>query len=67
MNLNSVGTILRIALIAIGLVAIWYISISAVYLLISVLFGIEFSFTVSALLFVAVMFLRMFYPKNVFI
>ena len=67
MNLNSIGTITRIVFIAIGLVAIWYASISAVYFLISVLFGLEFSFIISVLLFGVVMILRMFYPKNVFI
>lgn len=67
MSINAIGTVIRIAFIAFGLVAVWYLSISAIYLLLSIIFSLKFSFAVSALLFAAVMFLRMFFPKNVFI
>jgi len=67
MSINSIGTVLRIAFIAFGLVAVWYLSISGIYFLISVLFGLKFSFSITGLLFSAVMFLRMFFPKNVFV
>ena len=67
MSTNSIGTVLRIVLIAFTLVAVWYISISIIYFLISILFGLKFSFAIAGLLFAAVMFIRMFFPKNVFV
>lgn len=67
MSINAIGTVLRIAFIAFGLVAIWYLSIGAIYFLITIIFSLKFSFAILALLFAAVMLLRMFFPKNVFV
>lgn len=67
MSSNVLGTVLRIALIAFGLFSFWFVSVGMVYLIISLIFGFEFSFKIWVIVFSMVVFFRMFYPKNVFI
>ena len=67
MSINALGTIIRIFGIFFSLLIFWYILVNISYILVCVLFGIEFSFQISLLLFSFIMIYRTFYPKNVFI
>jgi len=67
MSINALGTIIRIFGIFFSLLIFWYILVNISYILICVLFSIEFSFQISLLLFSFIIIYRMFYPKNVFI
>jgi len=66
MSSNAIGTVFRIGLIFISLILIWLSPIILGYYLICLIFEIKFSFDVVFLLFMLCIFIRMFYPKNVF-
>lgn len=67
MSSNSMGTIFRIGLISLVLFCVWFFSIGFIYVVVLLLFGIEFSFSTWILAFLVVIGLRMLYPKNVII
>ncbi|WP_041654701.1 hypothetical protein [Arcobacter sp. L] len=67
MSKNSIGTIFRIFLIFLSLVSFWLVTLAIFYLVISLIFSIEFSFKTYFILFSCFIIFRMFYPKNVFI
>ena len=66
MSNNAVGTVLRIVMIFILLVLVWVIGIAFVYGLFCLLLGMTFSLKTLGGLFVALVMVRMFYPRNVF-
>jgi hypothetical protein len=67
MSKNSIGTIFRIFLIFLSLVSFWLVTLAIFYLVISLIFSIEFSLKTYFILFSCFIIFRMFYPKNVFI
>jgi len=66
MSSNAIGTVFRIVLIFLSLIAIWLIPLTIIYYLIALVLGIGFSFLSVIYLFLGIMIFRMFYPKNVF-
>ena len=66
MSSNAIGTIIRIGFIALFVMLLWLLSALAVYLVVIFLFGLEFSLSTYSILFLLLILLRMFYPKNVF-
>ena len=67
MSSNAIGTLFRIALIALGLFCVWFFSVGVIYFLATLLFGFEFSINFWIGIFLIVILFRMFYPKNVFV
>jgi hypothetical protein len=63
---NYYGTLVRILLLAIGLLCFWFASVFLLYAIGSLIFGYEVRFAHLGLLFVGVLLLKAFYPKNVF-
>ena len=66
MSSNAIGTIIRIGFIALFVMLLWLLSVLAVYLVVIFIFGLEFSLSTYSILFLLLILLRMFYPKNVF-
>ena len=66
MSSNAIGTVLRIGLIFISLILIWFIPIVIGYYLLSLVFGMKFSLSGAFFLFAVVVLIRIFYPQNVF-
>jgi len=65
MSINSIGTILRIVLIFLSVVLVWFIPILISYYVICLVLGIEFTIIGSLYVFGVVIVIRAFYPKNV--
>lgn len=66
MSSNAIGTVLRILLIAFGLIVIWYLPVYVAVVIISYIFDFDIGLNMSLILFAIVMIYRMFFPKNVF-
>ena len=64
---NHTGTVLRIFGIGVFLVVFWYTLITGVYFLACSVFGFEFGFGMSFMLFGMWIVLRALFPKNVFV
>lgn len=67
MSINAIGTIIRIIFITIGLVGFWFFGVAFFYFIVSLFFSLEFTLSTLWILFAIVIFIRMFYPKNVFL
>ena len=67
MSINAVGTIIRIIFITLTLISFWFFGVVFCYFIVSILFGFEFNISTFWILFAMVIFIRMFYPKNVFL
>ena len=67
MSSNAVGTIIIAGLLLVTLILGWFVLSTSIYLLISLIFHFKFSFTISVYVFLSVMCIRVFYPKNVFV
>lgn len=66
MNKNIIGTLFRIVLLAFILLNFWFWSIAFVYLIITLIFNFKFSWFILWSLFLCLIFVRIFYPKNIF-
>lgn len=66
MSANILGTLFRIVIIAFGLLTLWFLLVSLIYVVFIGMFNMEFSFKYLLILFGIVLFIRVFYPKNVF-
>ena len=66
MSKNAKGTIFRIILIFLSLIAFWFLILSTSYFLVSILFNLDFNLKICIVLFLCFIIFRMFYPKNVF-
>ncbi len=66
MSTNAIGTLIRIGFIALFLMSFWALLVLVVYLITVFLFNLEFSLITYSILFLLLILLRMFYPKNVF-
>lgn len=67
MSSNTIGSALRILIIAVGLVALWFLPIYIIVTIISFLFDLNIGLNISLILFTIVIIYRMFFPKNVFV
>jgi len=61
------GTIFRALFIILSIISLWYLAVLVVYFLITLIFSLDFSFSISLGLFAVLVLGRMFYPKNVFV
>jgi hypothetical protein len=66
MSQNSLGTVARAVMIFCSLVFFWYFFTAICYSGVIFIFGLEFSLLSLNTLFVLLIVLKMFYPKNVF-
>lgn len=66
MNKNIIGTLFRIVLLAFILLNFWFWSIAFVYLIITLIINFKFSWFILWSLFLCLIFVRIFYPKNIF-
>jgi hypothetical protein len=67
MSINAIGTIIKIIFITITLISFWFFGVAFSYFIVCLLFNIEFNISTFWILFAIVIFIRMFYPKNVFL
>lgn len=67
MNINSIGTILKIGMIALSLIILWFLFSSVLYILAIIILGYSFDIKVLFSVFFLVILYRMFVPRNVFI
>lgn len=64
---NTAGTILRILWLVAWLITGWFMGIAGIYALGAYTLGLSFNWTYASIVFGAVMGVRMFYPRNVFV
>lgn len=63
---NTIGTIMRVFLLFVLLAGGWFLAVTALYTVTSLILGSSFNWNHVALLFGAVVIGRMFYPRNIF-
>ena len=67
MSSNAVGTIIIAGILLVTLILGWFLLSISIYFLITLVFHLKFDFIISVYLFLSVMCIRAFYPKNVFV
>jgi hypothetical protein len=63
---NTIGTLCRVIGLIILLLSGWFLAVTALYTLATMIVGITFEWSHVGVLFGAVVIVRMFYPRNVF-
>jgi hypothetical protein len=67
MSSNAIGTIIIAGLLLIILLFGWFLFSTSIYFLITVILNLEFSLIKAIYLFLGMIIIKAFYPKNVFI
>lgn len=65
--INSIGTIFIAAFMLMTLTLLWFSLSTFIYFIVTLLVGINFSFSIASIVFLIFITMRMFYPRNVFI
>ena len=63
---NAIGTLLRASTIMFTFLFAWFIIITTLFYLGSIIVGIEFSLKTALIIFIFIMLFRSFYPRNIF-
>jgi hypothetical protein len=63
---NTIGTLCRVIGLIILLLSGWFLAVTALYTLATLIVGTTFEWSHVGVLFGAVVIVRMFYPRNVF-
>jgi len=66
MSNNAIGTIIIAGLLLIILFIGWFLFSTSIYFLITIILNLEFSLTKALYLFLMMISIKAFYPKNVF-
>ena len=66
MSSNAIGTIIIDGLLLMILLFGWFLFSTSIYFLITIILNLEFSLIKALYLFLAMMTIKAFYPKNVF-
>jgi len=64
---NAIGTIIIAGLLLVSLILGWFLFSTVIYWLFTLIFNLKFSLTISIYLFLIIITIKAFYPKNVFI
>jgi len=64
---NAIGTIIIAGLLLVSLILGWFLFSTVIYWLFALIFNLKFSLTISIYLFLVIITIKAFYPKNVFI
>ena len=64
---NAIGTIIIAGLLLVSLILGWFLCSTVIYWLFTLIFNLKFSLTISIYLFLVIITIKAFYPKNVFI
>ena len=67
MSSNAIGTIIIAGLLLIILLFGWFLFSTSIYFLITIILNLEFSLIKALYLFLGMMTIKAFYPKNVFV
>lgn len=67
MSTNAIGTIIIAGLLLIILFIGWFLFSTSIYFLITIILNLEFSFINALYLFLGMISIKAFYPKNVFV
>lgn len=67
MSSNAIGTVIRILIIAVGLLALWFLPIYIVVMISSYIFDFNYGLDLNLILFTTIVIYRMFFPNNVFV
>ncbi|RXJ66797.1 hypothetical protein CRV08_12075 [Halarcobacter ebronensis] len=65
MSSNAIGTLIRIFLIFVSLLFIWFCLVFCIYIFVVLIFGISFSVNSLMILYLGTLIFRFFYPRNV--
>ena len=66
MSSNAIGTIVIAGLLLIILFIGWFLFLTSIYFLITIILNLELSLTKALYLFLVMISIKAFYPKNVF-
>ena len=67
MNNNAIGTIIIAGLLLIILLFGWFLFSTSIYFLITIILNLEFSLIKALYLFLGMITIKAFYPKNIFV
>jgi len=63
---NTLGTLSRVIGLFVLLLGGWFLAVTVLYTLVTLIIGTNFEWSHAGMLFGAVVIVRMFYPRNVF-
>jgi hypothetical protein len=67
MSSNAIGTVLIAGFLLVILLFGWFLFSTSIYFLITIILNLEFSLIKAIYLFLGMMIVKAFYPKNVFV
>jgi len=67
MSNNAIGTIIIASGLIISLLIGWFLFLTFIYFVFTIIFNITFKISSAIVIFIAILTLKSFYPKNVFL